>query len=175
MEIRLNSGDGSQALTFFKKSLHECPAHLQHMILRLQQYKLNICYKKGKDLYLQKQNLTFMYFAHVNSKMLHFKWWWFRMVGQWVKNKWFCAFKEELSIYDRVVFKNDKVVIPRLLCTYVMTAVHQPYLGIEASKCRAWYQQWYWKNDKIMWSMQQQKEPLHPHPVPIRADLFKFE
>ena len=34
------------------KPLHECPARLQRMLLRLQQYKLNVSYKRGKELHI---------------------------------------------------------------------------------------------------------------------------
>lgn len=47
----------------FKKPLHECPARLQRMLLRLQQYKFDVCYKRGKDVHitLKKDDKFFKY------------------------------------------------------------------------------------------------------------------
>ena len=44
-------------------------------------------------------------------------------------------FKDELALLDEVVFKKNK--IPTSLRAVMMTAVHQPHLGMEASKRRA--------------------------------------
>ena len=89
-------------------------------------------------------------------------------------------FKEELAIHDDIIFKNDKFIIPTSLRPFMLKSVHQPHLGITASKRRA-RELMYWpginkdiekmvKTCEVCNSYQkgQQKEPLHPHPVPSR-------
>ena len=44
--------DHKPLIYIFSKPLHKCPARLLHMLLKLQQYKLNVHYKRGKDLYI---------------------------------------------------------------------------------------------------------------------------
>ena len=102
-------------------------------------------------------------------------------------------FKEEMSINDEIVFKGDKTIIPKSMRLVVLEAVHQPHLGIEASKRRA-REVVYWpsmcgdieemvKQCAVCNSNQkrQQKEPLKSLPVPSRpwqrigVDIFDFE
>ena len=82
-------------------------------------------------------------------------------------------FKEELAVHDDVIFKNDKVIIPTSLRPFMLKAVHQPHLGITASKRRA-RELMYWPGinkdiEKMVktcevcnsYQKRQQKEPLH--------------
>ena len=44
--------DHKPLIYIFSKPLHVCPVRLLRMLLKLQQYKLNVHYKRGKDLYI---------------------------------------------------------------------------------------------------------------------------
>ena len=50
-----------------------------------------------------------------------------------MKSYW--DYKEELTIYDDLIFKRNKVIPPGLR-KEMLKIVHQPYLGVEASKRR---------------------------------------
>ena len=43
-------------------------------------------------------------------------------------------YQEELTIHNELIFKRDKIVIPTALRADMLKAVHQPHLGVEASK-----------------------------------------
>ena len=44
--------DHKPLVSIFKKSLNDCPMRLQQMLLRLQQYDLQVTFKKGTELYV---------------------------------------------------------------------------------------------------------------------------
>ena len=44
--------DHKPLVSIFKKPLNDCPMRLQRMLLRLQQYDLEVEYKKGVELYV---------------------------------------------------------------------------------------------------------------------------
>ena len=44
--------DHKPLVSIFKKSLNDCPMRLQRMLLRLQEYDLQVAYKKGTELYV---------------------------------------------------------------------------------------------------------------------------
>ena len=44
--------DHKPLVSIFKKPLNDCPMRLQRMMLRLQQYDLEVEYKKGAELYV---------------------------------------------------------------------------------------------------------------------------
>ena len=220
--------DHKPLIYIFKKPLHECPARLQRMRLRLQQYQLKVCYKKGCELYIA-DTLSRAYLVSKNDDSLEEKLEVhiilpmsterleqlrvmtskdpiLQVMKTTIEVGWpasksqvnpvlghYWDFKEELAVHDDVIFKNDKVIIPTSLRPFMLKAVHQPHLGITASKRRA-PELMYWpginkdiekmvKTCEVCNSHQkpQQKEPLHSHPVPSRpferigADLFEFE
>ena len=102
-------------------------------------------------------------------------------------------YRDELAVYDGIVFRGDRVVIPQSMRPNMLSIIHQGHLGIVLSKRRA--------RDVIFWPgmssqihdmvskcarclevrNQQPKEPLKPHPVPrrpwgkIASDLFEVE
>ena len=45
-------------------------------------------------------------------------------------------FKEELRINDEILLEKDEIIITKSMRTVVLEAVHQPHLGIKASKRR---------------------------------------
>ena len=51
-----------------------------------------------------------------------------------IKSYW--DYKEELTIYDNLIFKRNKAVIPPVLRKKMVKIVHQPHLGVEACKRR---------------------------------------
>ena len=105
----------------------------------------------------------------------------------------FWNFRDELSVYNDIIFKGERIVIPLSMRPEMLEKVHESHFGIEKSRSRA--------RDIMFWpKMSQdienliskcavchesrnrnQKEPLHPHEVPTRpwsklaADIFQFE
>ena len=63
----------------------------------------------------------------------------------WLQRKWHLSpsiqnywdFREELTVYNQLIFKGNKVVIPTALQKEMLKLLHQPHLGAEASKRRA--------------------------------------
>ena len=105
----------------------------------------------------------------------------------------YVAFREELTAQDGIIFKGERVVVPRSLRKEFTTKVHVSHLGIQACLRRA-REVWYWPNmnkeiteyiSKCQtcktYSQEQQKEPMIPYPVPSRpwqvigTDLFEFQ
>ena len=104
----------------------------------------------------------------------------------------FWNFRDELSVYNDIIFKEERIVIPLSMRPEMLEKMHESHLGIENSRSRA--------RDIMFWpKMSQdienliskcavcqksrnrnQKEPLHPHEVPTRpwsklaADIFQF-
>ena len=39
-------------------------------------------------------------------------------------------YKEELTMYDELIFKRNKVIIPAVLRKEMLKIVHQPHLGV---------------------------------------------
>ena len=139
--------DHKSLIYIFKKPLHECPARLQRMRLRLQQYQLNVCYQKGSDAlsraYLLSTGRLQQLRIMTNKDPI------LQVMKTTVQEGWrkskskvmpvlqhYWDFKEELAVHDAVICKNDKVIIPTSLRPFMLKAVHQPDLGITASKRR---------------------------------------
>lgn len=102
-------------------------------------------------------------------------------------------YRDELIVYDGIVFKNDCVVIPKSMRNAMLKIIHQGHFGIILCKKRA--------RDVLFWpgmngeikdvvskcsvclelKNQQRKEPLMLHKVPkepwnkIGSDLFEIE
>ena len=51
-KFNLVETDHKPLVSIFKKSLNDCPMRLQQMLLRLQQYDLQVTFKKGTELYV---------------------------------------------------------------------------------------------------------------------------
>ena len=101
-------------------------------------------------------------------------------------------YKEELTVYDELIFKRNKVIIPVVLRKEMLKIVHQPHLGVEASKRRAREALFWPEMDKEIEQLvkscsicnqnkpQQIFQPLKPHPTPSRpwqrigVDIFTF-
>ena len=102
-------------------------------------------------------------------------------------------FKEQISIYDNILFKGEKVIVPQSLKPEMLAAIHQSHLGAEACKKRARHIL-FWPGlaqdiqDAVnkcsvcnSLKSHQPKEPLKPHIVPDRpwqmvgTDMFEFE
>ena len=105
----------------------------------------------------------------------------------------FWNYRDELSVYNDIIFKSERIVIPLSMRPELLKNVHESHLGIEKSRSRA--------RDIMFWPRMSQdienliskcavcqesrksnqKEPLHPHEVPTRpwsklaADIFQFE
>ena len=101
--------------------------------------------------------------------------------------------RDQLSMYNGIVYKGERIVIPKSLRTKLLGILHQSHMGIVKTKRRA--------RDMIYWPglntqieemvrkcefclenhRKQQKEPMTIHPLPILpwnkvgTDLFEFE
>ena len=101
--------------------------------------------------------------------------------------------RDELSTYNGIVFKGERIIIPESLRAEILEILHKSHSGIVRTKQRA--------RDMIYWPglnkqieditskcaaclesrSKQQKEPLTPHPVPslpwnkVGTDLFEYE
>ena len=102
-------------------------------------------------------------------------------------------YNEELSIIDDLIFKADRLVIPKSMQSEMLERIHEGHQGIEKCKNRA-REHMFWPsmNQHIENMVQschtcikhrnkQQKEPLLSHEVPhkpwqkVGTDLFKWE
>jgi hypothetical protein len=101
--------------------------------------------------------------------------------------------RDEMTVIDDIIFKGEKIVIPRALRSQMLDKVHIGHMGIEKCKMRA--------RDIIFWpgmgkdietvvskcsvcqerNMHNPKEPLIPHEIPtlpwevVATDLFDHE
>ncbi|XP_038074814.1 uncharacterized protein K02A2.6-like [Patiria miniata] len=101
-------------------------------------------------------------------------------------------FREQLTLEEDLIFKNDKVIIPASLTKLMLTKVHQSHQGIEKTK-RLARDIMFWPNmsaqitDMVsrcpICSANQhknRKEPMIPHELPLRpwqkvgSDLFEI-
>ena len=101
--------------------------------------------------------------------------------------------RDELTTQDGLVFRGDRIVIPRSLRKQMLLELHSAHQGIESTTRRA-RDTVYWPHlnqelkDHISrcatyetYSAKQRKEPLIPHEIPTRAwarvscDLFELE
>ena len=104
----------------------------------------------------------------------------------------FWNYRDELSVYDDIIYKGERIVIPSSMRSEMLDRIHESHLGIEKSRSRA--------RDILFWPRmsqdieeliskcsvcqehrnKNQKEPLLPHEVPNRpwsklgADIFQF-
>ena len=100
------------------------------------------------------------------------------------------SIRDELSVQDGLIFKGERLVIPRSMRTEMKTAVHSSHLGLEACLRRA-REAIYWPGMNAemkeymaacetcrTFEVRQCREPLIPHDVPSRPwekvaiDLF---
>ena len=102
------------------------------------------------------------------------------------------SFREELSVEDGLLFKSDRLVVPRPLRAEVLNEIHGAHLGENKSICFArdyvfWPSMTAQIKDKVSscpicnaFRNQQQRESLHPHNIPglpwqiVGTDLFEF-
>jgi transposase InsO family protein len=102
------------------------------------------------------------------------------------------SFKEELSVEDGLLFKSDRIVVPRTLRAGVLDDIHGAHLGESKSLCFArdyifWPSMTAQVKDRVRscsicnaFRHQQQKETLKPHEIPglpwqvIGTDLFEY-
>lgn len=103
------------------------------------------------------------------------------------------TYRNDLSVAYGLVWKNDRVVIPKLLRMEMLKKVHIGHLGLEKCKLRI-RETMFWPNVTsqledlisncqacLLYKNQNRKETLIPHEVPQRAwskigtDIFHFE
>ena len=102
-------------------------------------------------------------------------------------------YRDELTTNGHLVFKGEKLVIPKSLQKAMLKRIHSAHLGINQCLCRA-REMYFWPGmtsqirDYVSscaicqaYATQQQKEPMNLHEIPERpwqmlaADLFTFE
>ena len=86
-------------------------------------------------------------------------------------------FREEISLQDGLLFKGDRVVIPRQMIVSIIDRLHSSHIGIQGCVRRA-REAVYWPNMNMdieqyirkcsELSTHQQKETLHSHEIPSR-------
>ena len=102
------------------------------------------------------------------------------------------SFKEEPSVEDGLLFKSDRIVVPRSLRTEVLDEIHGAHMGERKSLSFA--------RDYVLWPLmtaqikdrvsscsicnafrnRQQRESMHPHDIPglpwqlVGTDLFEY-
>ena len=104
----------------------------------------------------------------------------------------FWNFRNELSVYDNIIFKSEKVVIPKSMQSEMIHYVHASHLGVEKCKRPArdilfWPGMTSQIEDTVLncqvcstYQRNNPKEPLLTHAIPERpwaqvgADLFLF-
>ena len=107
--------------------------------------------------------------------------------------QYFWNFRDKLSVYNDIIFKGERIVIPLSMRPEMLEKVHKSHLGIEKSRSRARDIMFRPKTSQDIENLiskcavcqekrnRNQKEPLHPHEVPTRpwsklaADIFQFE
>ena len=111
-------------------------------------------------------------------------------VDELAKEYW--AYKEELSVEDGLLFKSDRIVVPRALRAEVLEDIHGAHLGVTKSLSFArdyvfWPSMTAHIKDKVSscaicnaFRNQQQRESLHPHEIPglpwqvVGTDIFQY-
>ena len=217
--------DHKPLVSIFKKTLND--SELQRMLLRLQQYDLEVSYQKGTELYVAdtlsrayqeigpndtlEEELEIHIVLPISTPKLNelreetLKDPVLQRLTKVILNSWpqrkshlspsiqnYWDYKEELTVFDDLIFKRNKVVIPTVLRHEMLKVIHQPHLGEEASKRRAREVLFWPEMDKDIEKLvkscsicnqnkpRQPSEPLKPYPAPSRpwqrigVDIFTF-
>ncbi len=108
------------------------------------------------------------------------------------KNREYWNVRAELTVVDGIVYKGQKIVIPRSMRKIMLEKIHEGHLGMEKCKQRA-RSVMYWPRMNsdidntvkdcytcLQYRPKHQAEPLNPHPVPdgpwqkVGVDLFEL-
>ena len=103
------------------------------------------------------------------------------------------SFRDQISFSDGILFKGEKIIIPKAMQPEMLKLIHSSHLGMEKCKRRA-RDILYWPgmSSQIqnvvsscaicnMYQRKNQKEPLIPHPIPDRpwskvgVDIFELQ
>ena len=161
-----------------QKPLSSAPKRLQGMMLRLQGYDISVTYKKGKEMLL----------ADTLSRG-----WPDEKSSLPMEVTPYHSFRDELSVQDGLIIKQDRVVIPFSMRSEIKQLLHSTHSGIDACLKRA-RECLYWPGMtgdikqyisacEICQSYQSSNQPesLQPHELPSRqwekigVHLFKLE
>ena len=103
------------------------------------------------------------------------------------------SFREQISFSDGILFKGEKIIIPKAMQSEMLKLIHRPHLGIAKSLSRAtdilyWPEMAFQIQDIVSSCVtcnahqrRNQKEPLMPHSVPDRpwsklgVDIFELQ
>ena len=139
--------------SIFKKSLFSAPGRLQRMILRLQKYNINVVYKPGSQMYVS-DHLSRAYLADQGETSDEFQVFALELeeinllnnvkitserlaqlqkateqdpIMQSLKNTILIGWPD-----TRMLFKNQRIIIPQALRSEVIARLHSSHQGIEA-------------------------------------------
>ena len=138
--IRVES-DHKPLEAIFSKPLHSVPKQLQRMLLRLQQYNLQVVYKKGTQMFLA-DTLSRAFLREINACD-------FSNYGQaYAKDGQsrsdlpeslylYFNIRHLLTVQNDLVFKGQCLVVPASLRKELMAVVHSSHIGMERCIRRA--------------------------------------
>ena len=160
------------------------------MLLRLQKFDYVVVFKPGRCKTLQSSTEEDEE-LQILSKVIKKGWPNDRNSVNGEVQKYF-PFREELTIQNGLIFKGDRIVVPKNARAYLMEKAHSSHIGIQGCLRRA-RECLYWpnmnsdmKNDIKTcdtcntYNMEQQKESLYSHELCTRpwekigCDLFEF-
>ena len=151
----------------FKKPINSSPPRLQSLRLKLACYDMIVQYKPGKSLVLADQlsrmpikeifedNMEVALCCAIKVNRIEMraetaKDQTLKQVMKFIRDGWpkdvnsvskevkvFFSFRDELSVYDGVIFKAEKLVIPESLRESILDELHYPHLGITLTQQRA--------------------------------------
>ena len=124
----------------FKKDLAHTPTRLAKMVLQLRKYDLVVKWKPGKSMFLL-DTLSRAYLASMDEDIdSHIE-----VENGWPKRyadcngtlKKFWCFKSELCQFDRILYKDTKLIIPKSMKKELVKMLHEGHHGIKKSRAQA--------------------------------------
>ena len=143
--------------SIMKKSLYLAPVRLQKMLMKLQRYDLKVKYTKGTELcvadtlsraHLPKTSDDFDEELEVSIvsqirretdkddilkilKSVILEGWSENRSQLHTKVQDFWNYRDELSVYDDIIYKGERIVIPSSMRSEMLDRIHESHLGIE--------------------------------------------
>ncbi|XP_062605902.1 uncharacterized protein K02A2.6-like [Saccostrea cucullata] len=131
--------------SIFSKPLCKAPMRLQRLLLTLQKYELNVQYKPGKLLYIA-DTLSRAYLHETEEELVPD----LESLRDTVQNGWpsdkdhlpnclhpYWSFRDEIACLDGLLYKGDKLIIPKSMQAEMLNIIQQAHMGIVKCKNRA--------------------------------------
>ncbi|KAJ8006345.1 hypothetical protein DPEC_G00134270 [Dallia pectoralis] len=205
--------DHRPLVSIFVKPLLSAPKRLQSMLLTLQNYCLKVVYKPGPEILQQEQydtaaiqqtdylNVTSQRLTQIRQhtekdeclqtlKTVVLEGWPDCREDTPIVIRGYWAIRDEISVQDGVLFRSQRVIIPKTLQPEMLRRIHYSHIGGEACYRQA-RDTLFWPNmqgeikDFVQqcsvcneYAHEQQKETMMSHPLPKRPwqivsmDLF---